>query len=340
MKKNILYLIVASLFFTSCEKMMFDEDKESVNPKENFEYLWNQCDTKYTYFDVKGVDWNKIKAKYESYLYDGMSNDSLFSVLGGMLNELKDDHTNLASSFNVSEFGTMYYGQDNFDWRIIEDNYLPRNPHYTGPFTHDFLLDQDKRIGYIRFSAFTGTVDDNNLDYVLNRYKDTDGLIFDIRENGGGAVTDMFLILSRFVDKETTVYYSRQKKGKEHNDFTEPEPAIVKPYDGVRYSKEVIVLTDRGTFSAGSFFSLSTKAIPNMKLMGDTTGGGLGLPNGGQLPNGWLYRFSTTQALNLDKKPDWEMGVPPDINAEFNWDDRTKDEIIDRAVQEILNKKD
>ena len=333
--KKFTLIIIATILFTSCEKMMFEENKQATKPIENFEYLWNQCDTKYSYFDVKGINWSNIKTKYFAMIHEGMSEDSLFNVLGGMLNELKDDHTNLISSFNISQFGTNHYGQDNFDWRIIQDNYLPRNHYSSGPFVHDFLLGQNKEIGYIRFAAFTGTVDATNLDFILERYKNTKGLILDLRENGGGAVTDIFQILARFIETETTVFYSREKKGEGHNDFTEPEEAIAKPYDGIRYTNKVMVLIDRGTFSAGSFTSLSTKAIPNLILVGDTTGGGLGLPNGGQLPNGWTYRFSTTQALTLDKKPDFEQGVPPDITVLFDWTDLTKDEVIERAIQEL-----
>lgn len=105
--------------------------------------------------------------------------------------------------------------------------------------------------------------------------------------------------------------------------------------DGPRYLKKVVVLTDRGTYSAGSFTALGTKAIPNMVLIGDTTGGGLGMPNGGQLPNGWTYRFSITQSLTLDKKPDYENGVPADIPVSFDWSDLTKDEILEAAIAEL-----
>ena len=108
------------------------------------------------------------------------------------------------------------------------------------------------------------------------------------------------------------------------------------PSSGVKYSKKVMLLVDRGTYSAGSFTSLATKAIPNITLVGDTTGGGLGLPNGGQLPNGWNFRFSITQALTLDKDESYENGVPPDISALVDWNDRTKDEVIEKAIEEIL----
>jgi C-terminal processing protease CtpA/Prc len=69
--------------------------------------------------------------------------------------------------------------------------------------------------------------------------------------------------------------------------------------------------------------------------MGDTTGGGGGLPNGGQLPNGWTYRFSISQLLDLNGNNYAEDGVAPEIFESFNWSDLTKDEILDRAILEL-----
>lgn len=331
--RKLYSILLISLSLISCEKALFENDLASTNPKDNFEYLWNECNEKYSYFDVKNIDWDVVKSEYSAKIYDGMSQDSLFKVLGGMLTELRDDHTNLISNFNVSTYRVDYLGQDNFDWRIIEDRYLNRDYYITGPFLHNFL--DNKEIGYVRFPSFPGTVDAKNLDFVLNRYKNTKGLILDMRENGGGAVTDIFKILSRFVERKTLVNYSRIKSGPGRNDFSEAEPVYVSPYNGIRYENKIVVLVDRGTYSAGSFFSLATKALPNITLIGDTTGGGLGLPNGGQLPNGWTYRFSITQALTLDKSPDYENGVPPDIEALVDWGDLTKDEVLERAILEL-----
>lgn len=333
MKKIYLLLLIIPSFF-SCEKTMFEEDLASTDPMTNFEYLWKQCDEKYAYFDLKNIDWDQIKIKYAAKINKDMSDEALFNVLGEMLTELKDDHTNLVSNFNISSFGVDKLGQDNYDTRIVKDHYLSDDYYTSGPFIHDFLA--NKEIGYIRFGSFTGTVDNTNLDFILDRYKNTKGLILDLRENGGGAATDIFNILSRFVKRETVVYYSRIKNGPGHQDFSKAKPAKVKRYDGIRYKNKVCVLTDRGTYSAGSFTALATKALANVILIGDTTGGGLGMPNGGQLPNGWTYRFSITQALTLDKSTAYENGVPPDIKVLFNWNDRTKDEIIEKALLELL----
>lgn len=332
--KNIYYLILVAPFFFSCEKLMFEKELDATSPHDNFEYLWSECNEKYSYFELKNIDWDEVHTRYSAQVYDDMSDDSLFLLMAAMLRELKDGHTNLISNLNVSYFPIQKLGQDNFDWRIIQDNYLPENYYRSGPFSHDFIA--NKQIGYIRFPSYTGGVGSTNLNFILNRYKDTKGLIIDIRENGGGDVSDVFNLLSRFVADTTLVNYSRIKTGPDHNDFSADEPVYLYPADSIIYTNKVMVLTDRSSYSASSFTSLAIKAIPNMTLVGDTTGGGLGLPNGGQLPNGWRYRFSITQALTLDKDNSYENGVPPDIFALFDWNDLTKDEVIERAIQEIL----
>ena len=332
---RFLYLFICVALLSSCEKILFKKNQGSLNPSKNFEYLWNECDRKYAYFDLKGINWDQMHAKYSAKIYDEMSEDSLFKVMAAMLRELKDDHTNLFSDFNISFFGVDKLGQDNYDATILQNNYLPKNYYVTGPFVHDFLLNTNNEIGYVRFSSFTGTVDDKNLNFILNRYQNTKGLILDLRENGGGVVNDVYKILARFVQEKTLLMYSRLKNGPGHNDFTAAEPAYVEPSSEIRYKNKVMVLVDRGTFSAGSFFSLATKAIPNMVLIGDTTGGGLGLPNGGQLPNGWTYRFSVSQALDLNYNNAYENGVPPDIYQLFDWNNLNQDAILERAILEL-----
>ena len=331
--KTFLTIITIAFLFASCENILFEEDLASTNPHENFEYLWNECNEKYSYFELKNINWDDMKTKYSAKIYDEMSQDSLFNVLASMLNELKDGHVNLLSYFNASFYGVHYEEQDNFDWRIIEDHYLFQEYYNTGPFHHNFISNNE--IGYIYISNFPGYVKDKHIDFIFEKYKDTKGLIIDLRENGGGDPNDILKILSRLVDSETLVAYSRIKSGPGHNEFDDLKGLYVTPNSNFQYTKKVAVLTDRLTFSSGSYMALFTKALPNMVLIGDTTAGGLGIPNGGQLPNGWTYRFSISQALTLDKSPDYENGVPPDIHALFNWNDLTKDEVIERAIVEL-----
>lgn len=334
MKKYIF--IVSSILFFSCERIFIEPDLASKNPRENFDYLWNECNEKYAYFDLKQLDWDAVYQEYSTKIYDDMSEDSLFNVMGAMMNELQDDHSNLQSSFNVSVFDTRYNVSDNFDWNIIRENYLPRNFYVSGPFQHSFINSTNQEIAYVRFSSFSGQIGTDNLDFLLERYQNTKGLILDLRENGGGSISDVEGLLSRFIEQETLVYYSRIKNGTGHNDFSKPEPVYFIPHEGIRYKQKVILLVDRGTYSAGSFTALATKAIPNITLMGSTTGGGLGVPNGGQLPNGWYYRFSITQILTLDLDNSYEQGVPVDIPVLLDKTTLDRDEVIERAIQELL----
>lgn len=335
MNYKVIYLILfVSIVTTSCENLLFEENKQSTDARKNFEYLWKECKEKYSFLEYKNVNWDAIYAKYDVRIKDGMDEEQLFTELGNMLNELRDGHNNLFSSFNVSRFDVSLLGPKNFDDRLLKEFYLSKNYFITGPFVHDFL--DSGRVGYIRFGEFTGTINDEQLNFILTRFQQTNGIILDIRQNGGGVANDIFALLSRFIDVETHLYTTYIKSGPGINEFSAGEKCMLKPHDGVKYLKKVMVLTDRGTYSAGSFTSLATKAIPNLILVGDTTGGGLGMPNGGQLPNGWTYRFSITKSLGLSGE-NYEDGVPPDIYVTLNPTNMIngKDDVIDRAIAEI-----
>lgn len=331
MKKTFLFLTTI-LIFSSCEKILFESDQASSDPLVNFDYLWSEVDKKYSYFELKNVDWDAVRDQYRPMLSSNSTEEDLFDVLAEMLNELRDDHTNLVSPFNFSRYNVTLQSPENFRQRTLEEFYLP-NIRFTGAFVHDFL--ENSEIGYIRYGSFMSEFSDDQMDFILNRYKDTKGIILDLRQNGGGSMFNVPKILARFTDAKTKAGYFVTRNGPRRNDFSDREDFYITPYHGLRYNKPVIVLIDRGSYSATTFFALACKALPNITLMGDRTGGGGGLPNGGQLPNGWTYRFSIGQLLDLNGDAYAEDGVPEDISVSFDWSDLTKDEILERAILEL-----
>lgn len=50
--------------------------------------------------NTRDIDWNEVHDRYKTQISDTMNQYVLFDVLGDMLNELKDGHTNLISTFN------------------------------------------------------------------------------------------------------------------------------------------------------------------------------------------------------------------------------------------------
>ncbi|KEO71768.1 hypothetical protein EL17_21525 [Anditalea andensis] len=317
---------------SACENIFFESDYASSDPFVNFDYLWNEIDRKYSYFELKEVDWDEIRIRYRAQLSPDMTEEALFDVMAAMMNELRDDHSNLISPFNISRYNLPLKERKQFFSRTVEEFYIP-NAHITGPFYHDFIA--GGTVGYIRYSSFLNNLDPRSLDHVLTRYRDTQGLILDLRENGGGAISNIPIMLERFTFRRIHAASAITRNGPLRSDFGPPEPFFIGAHRGIQYFKPVMVLIDRGSYSATTFFALLTKYISTLTLVGDYTGGGGGLPNGGQLPNGWTYRFSVSQILDLGGNNYAEQGVPPDIFAEFDWSDLSKDEIIIRALEEL-----
>ncbi len=313
---SILIFSIVALSFTSCERIFMNDD-ENKDPISVFEYLWNRVDQQYTFFDIKGVDWDSVHRVYRGQVYEGMSDDSLFRVCGNMLRTLKDGHTDLFSDFDVWSSDTILYNMvanSNLNSEIIRLNYLTLNGHSTGSFRHNAI--RDGKVAYIRYSSFANDISDDDLRYLAELYKDCDGLILDLRQNTGGADVNIHKLLSLFDCHGQALYTMQTKSGPGHNEFTTASTAyapkkslLEKPYD-----KPVAVLIDRGSFSATSYFAICTQAFDNIRLFGDYTGGGLGMPNGGMLPNGWKYRFSVTRSIALDGG-NYENGVPPTVRV-------------------------
>ena len=315
-KLQFLFLILIGATLTSCEHAFMEADEPS-NPINVFDYLWNKVDQQYAFFDVKGVDWDSVYAVYRPKVYDEIELDSFFHVCGAMLNTLKDGHTNLISAFDVSHNDSVYYkmyAEKNIDEQVVMLNYLTINYHTTGSFSHNAI--RNGKVAYIRYSSFMDAVTTDNLSYLMHRYKNCKGMILDLRQNGGGSIDNIRQLLSIFDNHGQPLYHTQIKSGPEHDAFTELTTVYADstdysdPFTEEPYTKPVAVLIDRGSYSATSFFAICTMAYDNIKLFGDYTGGGLGLPNGGALPNGWTYRFSITRTIAIDGG-NYENGVPP-----------------------------
>ena len=311
-KLYILFLLLIGVAATSCERAFMEKDEPS-NPVNVFDYLWNKVDQQYAFFDVKGVDWDSVREVYRPMVDDDMDKESLFEVCAAMLNTLRDGHTNLISSFDVSHNDSVYYkmyAEKNIDADVVVLNYLTVNYYTTAGFAHNAI--RNGHVAYVRYSSFQNSITESALKYIVDRYKDCDGMILDLRQNGGGSVDNIRMMLSIFDNHKQPLYRTQIKSGPGHNEFKELTTVYATDSCILEqpYTKPVAVLIDRGSFSATSFFALCTMGYDNIKLFGVYSGGGLGLPNGGALPNGWTYRFSITRTIALDGG-NYENGVPP-----------------------------
>ena len=243
-----------------------------------------------------------------------MSSDGLFEVLGNMLAELKDGHVNLYSASNTARYWDWYLDYPrNYDESLVE-RYLGRDYRISSGLKYTIL---DDNIGYISYTSFSDGIGEGNLDETLSYLAACNGLIIDVRNNGGGNLTYSTRFAARFTNERILTGYIQHKTGKGHSDFSEPEPIYVDPSDGVRWQKKAVVLTNRHSYSATNDFINAMRYMPNVTLLGDKSGGGSGLPFTSELPNGWGVRLSASPHLDADKQQ-IEFGIDPDIKMDMD----------------------
>lgn len=317
-------LLATSLLLSGCIR----EEEFSNTPQGNFEALWKIIDEQYCFLDYKQVDWNAIRDQYQPLIKPDMSRDGLFQVLGNMLAELKDGHVNLYASHNTARYWDWYLDYPrNFNESIVE-KYLGRDYRIAAGAKYTILEDN---IGYIYYESFASGIGNGNLDEMLIYLSVCNGLIIDVRNNGGGNLTNATRMAQRFTNEKVLTGYVQHKTGKGHNDFSDPTPIYIEPSNSIRWQKRVVVLTNRHSYSATNDFVNSMHCFPNVTLVGDKTGGGSGMPFSSELPNGWGVRFSASPHLDA-RKQHIEFGINPDRKVDMSKED--EDNGVDTIIEE------
>ncbi|MCM1491142.1 MAG: S41 family peptidase [Muribaculum sp.] len=336
--------IMAMLLIATLPSACVDDHVQVNDPVGNFESLWRTIDNHYCFFEEKGIDWDSIYQVYRPLVTEETNFIELYSICAAMLDELKDGHVNLSSAFSTSYYRKWWsdYPQD-FRLRTIQENYLKFNYLQTSGISYKMLVEPDT-IGYMYYPSFSYDIGNLNLDYILAILHQGKGLIIDIRDNGGGNLTNIKTLVSRLIEHKVSGGYIRHKTGPGHNDFSEPYEITYEPCDTSRriayLNKPVAVLTNRSCFSAANDFVSVMKTLPNVSIIGAKTGGGGGLPFNSEMPIGWAVRFSacpmTSPAGEIT-----EFGIDPSPGCEVHAPDslliKGIDPILDFAIGKILS---
>jgi carboxyl-terminal processing protease len=203
----------------------------------------------------------------------------------------------------------------------------------------------DNNIIYIALNSFNNKGIVNQFDRIFDKILNSNGLILDIRKNGGGSSSIGYQIISKLIDKqlETSKWKTRQykpayKAWKKAEEWFESAHDTIQPDSGKLFLGKVVVLIGPKTFSAAEDFLVPLKASGRAKLIGMPTGGSTGQPLFVQ-----LYETTLAICTKWDYFPDGTefvgVGIQPDIKIEPTKKDiiENRDPVLEKAIQ-ILNK--
>ena len=304
--------LCTSPLLTAC----VDEEEFDDTPLGNFEALWKIIDEHYCFLDYKheayGLDWQQVHEKYRVRINNDMSSKQLFEVLSDMLGELRDGHVNLSAAHDLGRYWSWYEDYPtNFSDTLLR-RYMGTDYQIASGLKYKIL---DDNIGYVRYESFDNGIGEGNLEEVIEHMLLCRGLIIDIRNNGGGMLTNAEKLAARFCHEKTLVGYYQHKTGPGHSDFSSLEERYLEPSSNLRWNKPAVLLTNRHVYSAANEFAVYMKTLPNVLLVGDHTGGGAGMPLNSSLPNGWGVRFSAVPMYDAQGQA-CEFGIEPDYNVQ------------------------
>jgi hypothetical protein len=328
---TIIFLILA---IAGCSEL-FVQPHSSTEPVDIFELVWSGFDRYYPFFIDKEIDWDSLYSVFRVKIDNGMSEQELYRVLSDMTKELRDGHVNIYTPFGTSAYTGWYdkYPQ-NFYFNFIRYRYLLFNHTVTGG--GNIHYGRLGSMGYVYIESFSGAGKwAESIDEVIEEFKDLDGIIIDVRNNGGGSSADANTIAGRFTDRNRVYSYIQYRNGPRHTDFTDLRKRTISPGGVRQYLKPIVLLTNRSTFSAAEDFTLAMRELPHVTHFGDTTGGGFGNPIFRELPNGWGYRLPVWRQFPVDLKQLEGIGIAPDRHINISSVDaqRQVDTIIERALE-------
>ena len=181
------------------------------------------------------------------------------------------------------------------------------------------------RVGYLHIAGMgAGNFDTFERDlYAVAHGKDA--LVIDVRENGGGWITD--LLLASLMTPE-------------HAITTAPGRAPGYPQDRrliYAWTKPIVVLCDENSFSNAEIFPQAIKTLKRGPIVGQQTFGGVISTGGTTLADGSWVRLPGRGWITLEDHTDIEnRGCRPDIVVENTPDDLARgiDRQLERAVEE------
>lgn len=298
---------------------------------DQFDSLWTRFDDVYPSFEYKQVDWQAARERYRPRALRARTQDELIAVLLDMLAPLRDRHIWLVDPRGQvvpSYRATSFVNFDRGRWQsaLRDANYFAR-PGNIGDGTLGGF-------GYLFIGSWRAPVDADVLDAMLARAQNAQGLIIDVRTNAGGNDQTALSFASRFTIRTVPASLVQIRIDPRVTGVQFPLPRNISPRGAWQYTRPVVIIAGRGGLSATESFVAAMRTLPQVTVIGDTTGGASGNPATFSLGNGWQFTVPRWLEYGPDRNPIEWRGVAPHLP--IAWQpasyERGRDPLIDAAV--------
>lgn len=176
----------------------------------------------------------------------------------------------------------------------------------------------ENNIGYIEFNSFDeGCSKEFKEKLEELKAKNITSLVIDIRNNGGGLVTEALDIADFIVEKDATLLITTDKKQKEEITKAKTDPIINIP---------VVVLTNSSSASASEILAGALKDNNKATIVGEKTYGKGVIQELLTLTDGSGLKITTNEYFTPNKNKINKVGITPDVEVKLN--EKVQDQLV------------
>jgi carboxyl-terminal processing protease len=197
----------------------------------------------------------------------------------------------------------------------------------------DYRMIEGENIAYLKLITFgqdtRSELRDALKDLLAN---DPDGLILDLRNNGGGYLQTAVAIASEFIDEGVVLY-------EDYGDDQEMKSYRAQK-GGLATDIPLVVLVNEGSASASEIVAGTIQDHERGPLVGTTTFGKGSVQNWIELSNNeGAVRVTIARWLTPDKRQIHEQGLTPEYEVELTEEDvqNEEDPQLDKAIEVMLD---
>lgn len=253
-------------------------------------------------------------------LYQKLINEYMQAL--GLEKELTDAQTETANNYFWASYLQIFdiifgYADENFDikdraageivWFKTNDNigYL-----IIGSMA-DYTEGKSTVISDI---ASDVAIAEATINEALKDLEDTDGLIIDVRVNGGGQDQVALTFVRHFMNQSQVVY----SKSAGHGAWTTPtQDVVLDPQSDNIYLKPTAVLVSGDTASAAELFTIAMASLPQVTIIGERTAGEFSDILVKRLTSDIVFGISNETYLDAHGNNYEGVGIPADIVVPF-----------------------